>query len=62
MYYATNVPNLCKTKGKTKGRAIPVTGHRDPQSCEMSRCLHFLDNWLTDGVEVIYEKVLIKNT
>jgi hypothetical protein len=36
-----------------KGKAIPVTGHRGPQGCEMSRIPDFLDNWLTDGSEVV---------
>jgi hypothetical protein len=39
-------------KGKKKGKAIPVTGHEDPQSCDTSRLSHFLDNQLTDGGEV----------
>jgi hypothetical protein len=36
-----------------KGKAIPVTGHGAPQSCEMSRIPHFPDNQLTDGSEVV---------
>jgi hypothetical protein len=35
------------------GKAIPVTGHEDRQSCETSRLPHFLDNRLTDGGEVV---------
>ncbi|PNF38653.1 hypothetical protein B7P43_G01203 [Cryptotermes secundus] len=35
-----------------KGKAIPITGHGDPQGCEMLR-LHFLDNWPTDGGKVV---------
>jgi hypothetical protein len=32
-----------------EGKAIPVTGHGGPESCEMSRLPHFLGNWLTGG-------------
>jgi hypothetical protein len=34
---------------KKKGKAIPVTG----QGCKMSKFLHFLDDQLTDGGEII---------
>jgi hypothetical protein len=27
-----------------RGKAIPVTGREDPQGCETSRLLHFLDS------------------
>jgi hypothetical protein len=40
---------LCGSKGK----AITVTGRGGPQGCETSRLPHFLDNWLTDGSEVV---------
>jgi hypothetical protein len=40
----------CRSKGK-EGKAIPVTGHEDPQGCETSRLPHFLDSRLTDGGE-----------
>jgi hypothetical protein len=33
--------------------AIPVPGRGGPQGCEMLRIPHFLDNWLTDGGEVV---------
>jgi hypothetical protein len=36
-----------------KGEAIPVTGRGGPWGCETSRFPHFLDNWLTDGSEVV---------
>jgi hypothetical protein len=32
-----------------KSKNIPITGHGGLYSCQMSRILHFLDNWLTDG-------------
>jgi hypothetical protein len=34
-------------------KAIPVTGPEGPYGCEMSRLPLFLDNWLTDGGEVV---------
>jgi hypothetical protein len=36
-----------------KCKAIPVTGRGGPYGCEMPRLLHFLDNRLTDGGEVV---------
>jgi hypothetical protein len=27
------------------GKVISVTGREDPQGCETSKLLHFLDNW-----------------
>jgi hypothetical protein len=36
-----------------KSKGIPVTGRGGPKGCEMSRLLHFLDNQLTNGGEVI---------
>jgi hypothetical protein len=36
-----------------KGKAIPVTGRGGPQGSETSKLPHFLDNWLTDGGEVV---------
>jgi hypothetical protein len=41
------------TGSKSKGKAIPVTGHEGPQGCETSRLPYFLDNWLTDGSKVL---------
>jgi hypothetical protein len=38
---------------RVKGKVIPVTGRRGPYGCETSRILHFLDNRLTDGGEVL---------
>jgi hypothetical protein len=38
---------------KKKGKAIPVTGGGGPKGCEMSRLPYFLDNWFTDGGEVV---------
>jgi hypothetical protein len=32
-----------------EGKAIPVTGHGGPESCEMLRFPHFLGNWLASG-------------
>jgi hypothetical protein len=34
-------------------KAVPVTGRGGPQCCETSRLPHFLENWLTDGGEVV---------
>jgi hypothetical protein len=42
-----------RTHTQKEGKAIPVTGHGGPQGCEMLRLPHFLDNWLTDGGEVV---------
>jgi hypothetical protein len=36
-----------------KGKAPPVPGSEGPQNCDMSRHVHFLDNRLTDGGEVV---------
>jgi hypothetical protein len=38
---------------KVKGKTIPVTVRGGPQGCETLRFPHFLDNWLTDGCEVV---------
>jgi hypothetical protein len=35
------------------GKAIPVTGHGGPYSCETSRFPHFIDKQLTDGSETV---------
>jgi hypothetical protein len=35
-------------------KVIPVTGREGPEGCETSGLPHFLDNWLTDGVDNIY--------
>jgi hypothetical protein len=34
-------------------KALALTDHGDPLGCETSKIPHFLDNWLTDGGEVI---------
>jgi hypothetical protein len=36
-----------------KGKAIPVTGRESPYGCETSKVPHLLDNWLTEGGEVV---------
>jgi hypothetical protein len=36
-----------------KGKVIPVTSHGQPQGCETLRLPHILDNWRTDGSEVV---------
>jgi hypothetical protein len=41
------------TRFNKTGKAIPVTSHGGPYGCETSRLLHFLDNRLTDGGEVV---------
>jgi hypothetical protein len=38
---------------KRKNRAVPVTGHRSLQGCEMLRIPQCLDNQLTDGDKVV---------
>jgi hypothetical protein len=45
-----NTRNMFKVK---KGTAIPVTNRGGPLGCITSRLLHFLDNRLTDGGEVV---------
>jgi hypothetical protein len=32
---------------------VNKTGREGPEGCETSRLPHFLDNWLTDGSEVV---------
>jgi hypothetical protein len=34
-------------------KAISVTGHGGLKGCEMSKTPHFLDNWLSDGSDVV---------
>jgi hypothetical protein len=36
-----------------KGKAAPVAGRKGLLGCERSRLPHLLDNWLTDGDEVV---------
>jgi hypothetical protein len=38
---------------QAKGKAIPITGRGGPEGFEMSRLPYFLDNWFTDGGEVV---------
>jgi hypothetical protein len=38
---------------KAEGNVMPVTGCGDPQCCETSRIIHFLENRLIDGGEVV---------
>jgi hypothetical protein len=40
----------CKNRDKSK--AMPITGHADPQSFDTSRLPHYLDSRLTDGCDV----------
>jgi hypothetical protein len=42
-----------RVKVKVGGKALPVTSHAGPYGCKPSRLSHFLDNWLTDGSEVV---------
>jgi hypothetical protein len=39
--------------GHKKRKAIFVIRRGGPKDCETSRLPHFLDNWLTDGGEVV---------
>jgi hypothetical protein len=41
------------SKIKVKGKAIPVTGHRGPQGCDISRLSHILYNQLTNCGQVV---------
>jgi hypothetical protein len=45
---AVLLPNIA-----VKDKVIPLTGRGGPLACEMSRLSHFLDDWLTDGSEVV---------
>jgi hypothetical protein len=36
-----------------KSKAILVKGRGGPKGCETSRLLHFVENLLTDGIEVV---------
>jgi hypothetical protein len=36
-----------------KGKSIPLTDHGGPYGCKWSKMSHFLDNRLTDGLEVV---------
>jgi hypothetical protein len=36
-----------------QGKTLPVTGRGGPYGCEPSALLHFLENRLTDGGEVV---------
>jgi hypothetical protein len=40
-------------KYEVKSKAISITGLGDLYGCEMSRIPHCLNNWLTDGGEVV---------
>jgi hypothetical protein len=67
LYYAVEIHTVMRLRGSNifhiigsqmavrlkKGKVIPVTGRRYPYGCETSRFPHFLDNRLTDGVEVV---------
>jgi hypothetical protein len=51
---AVHIASRCgniKCIGKSK--AIPATDCGGRQSCQMSTLSHFLDSWLTDGVEAV---------
>jgi hypothetical protein len=47
LYRRSDITEVCN-----EGKAIPITVHGGPESCEMSRLPHFLGNWLTSGGEV----------
>jgi hypothetical protein len=38
---------------RRKGKAVPVTGCGGSMLCGTSRLPHFIDNWFTDGGEVV---------
>jgi L-fucose isomerase-like protein len=48
-----NVRKLVNLATTVKGKAVPVTGRVGPQGFESSRFPHFLENRLTDDVEVV---------
>jgi hypothetical protein len=54
-YSLVNLRLQSVTSHKTggKGKAILVTGRGGPYGCETLRLLHFLDNRITDGSEVV---------
>jgi hypothetical protein len=39
LYRMSDISEVCN-----EGKAVPVTGHGGPESCEMSRLPHFLGN------------------
>jgi hypothetical protein len=51
IYFDKVVPGV--RDNKVKAKAIPITGHEGPQGCEMAGILHFSNNQLTDGGEVV---------
>jgi hypothetical protein len=48
-----NIYNFLYIKSKSKSKAIALTGCGGLYGCEMLRILHYLDNRLTDGGEVV---------
>jgi hypothetical protein len=51
--YNNKVKVLTRTLLMQNVRAILITGRGGPQGCGMSRILHFLHHWLSDGNEIV---------
>jgi hypothetical protein len=45
--------DILSKKVKKKGKIFTVTGRGGPWDCKTLRLPHFLDNRLTDGVEIV---------
>jgi hypothetical protein len=53
-YHVFNrVNNNNNNNNSNKGKVMLVTDHGGPYGCEILMLSHFLDNWFTDGGEVV---------